>query len=156
MTSVMWRVRVAALWIFMAVSMSAYTLLAILEPGVLDDVMKGQVGEMEITEGMLFFLAVFWIVPLTMAVLTLILRKPLAKATNLGVGVLAAAMWAWDFVEHLAAGEASFGTSMLAAGMVLAGLGVLWHAWRWPGADRAELPFDELTRTSGERVPASR
>ena len=82
MTSVLWRMRVAVLWIFVAVSMSAHILLALTMPGMLDDLMEGRIGEMEITGGVITFFAVFWIVPLTMAFLTLTLRDSLGKATG--------------------------------------------------------------------------
>ena len=66
-----WRIRIAVLWVFIAVGMSASMFLALVTPGNLAEVMEGGFGDMEFTAGALMFMSLFWLVPLIMAFFTL-------------------------------------------------------------------------------------
>lgn len=89
MESLLWRIRVAVLWVIVAVGMSAGTLLGLASPGTLGEVTAGRVGDMEITSGLLILFALFWLVPFAMAFLTLVLRDPVInRYANAGVGVV--------------------------------------------------------------------
>jgi hypothetical protein len=130
-----WRMRIAVLWVCFAVSMSAAILLVLAAPGNLDQIMEGSFGDMEFTAGTLMFMALFWLVPLIMAFLTMVLRDGVNRYANAGMGVVLTAMWAWDLVEHLvSAGEEFSGETLVVVAMVVAGLTILWHAWKWPAA----------------------
>lgn len=64
-----WKTRIAVLWIFMAVAMSAHSVLYFMGPNAIEEI-EG----MHVSAGMLFFMAIFWWVPLVMAVLSLTLK----------------------------------------------------------------------------------
>ena len=51
------KVRLMSLWFFIAVSVSAHGILALMEPGALGQLIS---EEMNIGPGMLFFMALFW------------------------------------------------------------------------------------------------
>ena len=143
-----WRIRIAVLWVFFAVGMSAAMVLVLAAPGNLDQIMDGRFGDMELTAGALMFVALFWLVPLIMAFLTMVLRDRVNRYANAGMGVLLTAMWVWDLIEHLAtAGEEFGGESLVVVAMVVAGLTILWHAWKWP------MAHDEMVRRHRWRRP---
>ena len=74
---------------------------------------------------------VFTLLPLAMAFLTLALRDPINRYANAILGVLLAGSWAFDVVEHLGGGEISGGVVICGA-IAVAGLLIVWHAWKWP------------------------
>lgn len=132
MEALVWRIRTAVLWVFLAVGMSAIGVVGLVSPGMLEDVLEGRIEDEEITAGMLMLFALFWLVPLTMAFLTLALRDPVNRWTNAVVGVVVTGMWAWDLIEHLRGGEEFSGGPLVLVALVLAGLTLLWHVWKWP------------------------
>ena len=146
-----WRIRIAVLWVFIAVGMSASMFLALVTPGNLAEVMEGGFGDMEFTAGALMFMSLFWLVPLIMAFFTMVLRGRVNRFTNAGMGVLLTAMWVWDLVEHLASGEEFSGGPLVVVAMIVAGLTILWHAWKWPTVqeepDKPSLLVADDTRT---------
>ena len=136
-----WKVRLSVLWIALAVGMSAHMVLVVAEPGTIEELMEGRVEDMEITTGWLVFFALFWVVPLLMAFLTLVLRDPVNRFANAGVGLVMAAMWAWDLIAH-SVSEGFSGVALILAGMFAASVAILWHAWKWPKVE-AEQPLAE-------------
>ena len=48
------KIRISLLWLFMAVAMSAHSVLAFMEPGAIEEI-----GEMAIGPGMMLFMALF-------------------------------------------------------------------------------------------------
>jgi hypothetical protein len=52
------RIKISVLWIFMAVAMSAHSVLAFMEPGVWEELEAMQMGA-----GMFLFMALFWLIP---------------------------------------------------------------------------------------------
>jgi hypothetical protein len=153
--TMLWRTRIAVLWIFLAVGMSASLLLWLASPGALGELMEGRAGEEEITTAMMIFVTLFWLVPLTMAFLTLVLRDPVNRYANAGVSVVATGMWIWDVIEHLA-GEGFSAATVVTAAMILAGLGILWHAWKWPEERAEKQPGEAVSSIPAERVSAVR
>lgn len=152
----LWRARIAVLWIAVAVGMSAHVLLVLAMPGTLGEVMQGRVGEEELTVGMLVFMALFWVVPLTMAFLALVLRDPVNRYANAGVGVVATGMWAWDVIGHLVAGE-GFGALFLAgAALVVASVAIVWHAWKLPTVSHDKKLAEETTSIPAATVSTPR
>jgi hypothetical protein len=130
---IVWKLRVSMLWIFLGVGQLAAILAAVLVPDVLSEVIAtGQFGGMTVDNNLwAFFMIVFTLLPLAMAFLTLALRDPVNRYANAILGVLIAVSWAFDVVEHLAGGEISAGV-VICATMAIAGLLIVWHAWRWP------------------------
>ena len=66
------RIKIAVLWLFMAVAYAAHMALSIFEPGVIELILD---GEIRLTEGEFIFSVLFaWLIPMTMAFLSLILK----------------------------------------------------------------------------------
>lgn len=146
MQHLQWRVRVSTLWVVLAVGMSAHTLMALFEPGIIEDLMEGSVEGADITTGFLVFVSLFWIVPLLMAFLGLVLRGRVNRVLNAAAGLVVTVMWAWELIELLSGGFGAI--ALVVGGMVAAGLAIIWHAWRWPESEGH-------LRLSEERAPVS-
>ena len=81
------RVRISMLWLFMAVAMSAHMVLSFFEPGVVELILSGGFAEYQSKEIFLFY-ALFWLIPLTMAFLSVTLKDSTTRQANIVVGTV--------------------------------------------------------------------
>ena len=132
-----WKSRIAFLWLVLAVGMSARMILAMMEPGVLTQAVAGKLpnGE-EITTTVTLMFALFWLIPLIMGFLTLATKETFSRPANAIVGLLASVVWFTDYFE----GHEFGGGSLVLAALVIAGLLIVWHAWKWPQAGSSPTP----------------
>jgi hypothetical protein len=86
---------------------------------------------MQVGVGMLVFMALFWLVPLIMAVLTVTLYDSANRWTNLILGIVFTLFNIYHLVEHLTTALAIHQILILASTIVVAAL-VVWHVWKWP------------------------
>ncbi|VUT25896.1 MAG: hypothetical protein MOIL_01291 [Candidatus Methanolliviera sp. GoM_oil] len=119
------KTRILVLWIWMAVAMSAHSVLSFMEPGVLE-----QIVEMEMGSGMLFFSALFWIIPLIMAFLTVTLKASADRWANMIMGGLFTLMNIFHLAEHLA--QPSAHQIMIIGSTVVATALIFVYALKWP------------------------
>ena len=120
-----WKIRISVLWIFMAVAMSAHGVLAFMEPGAME-----QIGEMQMGAGMHLFMALFWWVPLVMAVLSVTLKDLANRWTNMILGIVFTALNIFHLIEHLA--QPSAHQILIIGSTVVVTALIFWHALKWP------------------------
>ena len=113
-------------------------LLSFLEPGAIDDIMAGEIWGEEISDGFLSFLALLWIVPLTMAFLAMTLKDGVNRWVNGIVGVVVAIFGVVDKVQELSKGEVSPAYYLVGVMMFVAAVLIVWYAWRWPKAGESQ------------------
>ena len=124
-----WKIKIAILWVFVAVSFSALTMLALLMPGGIEQIMAGETGEFgPITEGVLFFFAIFWLIPLTMAFLSLTLKNSANRWTNIIVCLVWAAIGIFDVGDALNRGWLT--VSLVSFSKTVASALIIWYAWK--------------------------
>jgi len=119
------KIRISVLWIFMAVAMSAHSVLSFMEREVVE-----QMWEMEMGPGMMLFMAIFCWVPLVMAVLSVTLKDLANRWANRILGIVFTILSIFHLTEHVAHPSAH---QLLIVGstVVVAGL-IVWYAFRWP------------------------
>jgi len=123
-----WRMRIAVLWLFMAIAMSVHSIISFMEPGMIEELMTGEAEGMALTPRMLIFMELFWLIPLWMAFVTVILRGSSNRWVNFVLGIVFTLLNIWHFIEHLASP-----TQLLIVGSTLAvGVLIAWYAWKWP------------------------
>jgi hypothetical protein len=120
-----WKIRISVLWIFMAVAMSAHGVLAFMEPGAME-----QIGEMQMGAGMLLFMALFWWVPLVMAVLSVTLKDLANRWANIILGIVFTALNIFHLIEHLT--DPSAHQILIIGSTVVVTALIFWHALKWP------------------------
>jgi len=119
------KVRIAVLWLFMAVAMSAHSVLAFMEKEMVE-----QVWEMEMGPGMMLFMAIFWWVPLVMAFLSVTLKDSANRWANMILGIVFTGLNIFHLTEHLAAGAVH--QILIVGSTVVVTALIAWYAWRWP------------------------
>ena len=125
--------RIAVLWIFMAVAMSAHMELSLLEPGVIE-----QIASTQIDEGMFLFMALFWLIPLTMAFLSVTLKDVANRRANISVGVVAVALNFFHSLYELVVQpsihmvQPSLHQLLIDGSTIVVTALIVWYAWKWP------------------------
>jgi len=126
-----WKTRIAVLWIIEAVGMSSYMFLSFMESGKIEGIMAGEIGGMQISEGVLFFFAIFWFIPWILAFLSLTLKDSANRWTNFVLGILWAIGLAYGLIESAIEGESAAILVGYFLGIVAAAL-IAWYAWKLP------------------------
>jgi hypothetical protein len=127
--------RIAVLWIFMAGAMSAHMELSLLEPGVIEQITSGKT---QISEGMFLFMALFWLIPLTMAFLSLTLKDLANRRANITMGIVATALNIFHLLYELMVQpsihmiQPSLHQLLIDGSTVVVTALVVWYAWKWP------------------------
>ena len=78
------KIKLAVFWLFIAVTMSANTILYLIVPGVIDEIRAGEIVGMQAGAELILGMAVayYW-VPLVMAVLSLTLKDKANRLANI-------------------------------------------------------------------------
>jgi hypothetical protein len=126
------KVRLSVLWICLAVAMSASMLLALLGPGVIDEIMEGQMEGWQITAGLLSFFTLFWLIPLAMAFLSVTLRDNADRWANLVAGIVFTVFYIGHLLGHLMQGQLALNHLILGLAQIVLAALICWYAWRWP------------------------
>ena len=132
MTELMWKLRVAVLWIFLGVVGAFGAALLLYEPGTVRDMMRGEIQGAALGTAQVQ-LATQVLVPLGMAFITVAVSDYRANRTVNGVlGVLYAASALIALV--LFSDPLAFGGVLAFIGVTLSlvSLLLLWHVWKWP------------------------
>jgi len=127
-----WKVRISVLWLFYAVAMSASAVLDFMEPGVIEEIMAGEIRGMQISAGFLLFASLFWLILLIMAFLSLILKDSANRWTNIILGIVFAVFHIVNLIGHVAKGELPPAHLLLDVSMIVVPALIAWHAWKWP------------------------
>jgi len=110
----------------MAVAMSAHSILAFMDPAAMEEL-----GEMQMSAGMFVFMALFWLIPLIMAFLSLTLKDSASRWANIVLGIVFTLLNIWHLVEHLTTALAVHQILIIASTVVVTAL-IAWYAWKWP------------------------
>ena len=93
------------LWIFIAVLMSASMIIYLWGPGALQGIMTGEMEGMKITTGFSLFMALFWLIPLIMAFLSVTLKGLTNRRTNLTLGIIFLVFYIVHLMGHIVQGD---------------------------------------------------
>jgi uncharacterized membrane protein len=125
-----WKIKISVLWLFAAVAFLSYSILQIMEPGTLEQVMAEKVEFLTITPTVILMFAVVMLVPLVMAFLSLILNNPVNRVANIIVGVVYAVQWFGDFVNDVEMSKLSAGRTLVTFSTIVAFALIVWYAWK--------------------------
>ena len=94
----------------------------------------GGTWEMQIGAGMFVFVALFWLIPLIMAFLSLILKDSTNRWANIVLGIVFTLLNIWHLIMHLAepSVEPSVHQILVIGSTVVVAALIAWYAWKWP------------------------
>jgi len=119
-----WKIKVSVLWLFMTLAALVMTILMLMEPGVLEGIMAGEILGMQITPEILLVAAIERLVPLVMAFLSLTLKDAINRWANIIVGIVYTVL---NLVSAI--GASPQGILMWVSAAVATAL-IVWYAWK--------------------------
>jgi hypothetical protein len=136
METLRWKTRIAVLWVLMAVCISAHSILVGVDPAA----MKRMAEEAAVAgPGMWVFLALFWLVPLWMAFVTMTVKSSCNRWANFVLGIIFTVLNIFHFFECgvplMKTGPLTEPTAhhiLLVGSTVVATALIAWYAWKWP------------------------
>ncbi len=125
------KIKLAVFWLFIAVTMSANTILYFVVPGVLDEIRGGIIVGMQAGAGLILGMAIvyFW-VPLVMAVLSVTLTDRVNRFANIILGAFYAAFILFELSMNLTTVAYPYAILMDVSVFAVAAL-IAVHAWKW-------------------------
>jgi len=122
------RIKLSALWITLMLFYIYADILGFYTPGIIESVVAGEIGGVQITEGFLFMMAIWMAIPSVMVFLSLTLKVNVNRWVNILVGILSIiALAATFFVGEF---SARYTFQAILEGVLIAS--IVWQAWRWP------------------------
>ena len=132
METLLLKIRIAVLWIFLAVAMSATRILYFMTPGVIDEIISGMTEGMQITTGLLLFFSLLWLIPLVMAFLSVTLKDVANRKANIILGIIFTVFYIGHLFMHLMKGQLPLDHLVMCILMIILPALIFWYAWKWP------------------------
>ena len=121
-----WKIKISVLWLFSAVAFLAHQILALLEPGVIEQIISGEMEGMKIGTELILLFAILFLVPLIMAFLSLTLKDSINRWANIIVGAFFAVL----FIGVIASVAKLSGETLMTFSTVVALALIVWYAWK--------------------------
>ena len=133
MESLTYKIKISVLWISFAVSTSAAMILWFVEPGIIKQIMTtGEMITEKLSEGNLIFFALYWLIPLSMAFLTQILKYSLNRWLNFVLGLVFAIFTIYYFISHLIQGWFTVANFLILIFSFVITVLIVWYSWKLP------------------------
>ena len=121
------KIKLAVLWLFVGIGIIAQVVLNILKPGALVQLMAGNFEGMIITQEVMLFWAVMFLLPLVIAILSLTLKDSINRWVNIIVGIFFVILCLIGFVEYRADAYAI----LILTTRIIVAASITWFAWKW-------------------------
>lgn len=139
MDALLFRTRVTALWLAVAIAATASFLLYLYMPGALEELLAGEMEGETLTDANTYLFAAFVVIPLVMAVVALLVGDRANRIASLIVGAALGLISAFVVVSHVL--EDGFNVHVLMAALGGAGAlliaGLCMAGLRHPALDAA-------------------
>ena len=125
------KIKLAIFWLFIAIAMSANTILYFVMPGVIDEIRSGVIVGMQAGTELILGMAIayFW-VPLVMAVLSVTLNDKANRWANIVLGAFYAAFILFELTMNVTTVAYPYAILMDISVCAVATL-IVVHAWKW-------------------------
>jgi hypothetical protein len=125
------KIKLAVFWLFIAIAMSANTMLYLIVPGVIDEIRAGEIVGMQAGDELILGMAIayYWI-PLVMAVFSLTLKDKANRWANIILGVFYAVFILFELTMNVTTVAYPYAILMDVSVFAVASL-IAWYAWKW-------------------------
>jgi hypothetical protein len=125
------KLKLSALWVTLMLFYIYADILGFYTPGTIENVVSGEIGGVQITDGFLFIMAIWMAVPSVMVFLSLALKANVNRWVNIIAAITSILMLGATFFVGEFSVRYTFQAVVEGVLMVL----ILWYAWRWPIKD---------------------
>ena len=125
------KIKLAVFWLFIAVTMSANTILYLIVPGVIDEIRAGEIVGMQAGAELILGMAIayYW-VPLVLAILSLTLKDRINRWVNIILGAFYAIFILFELTMNVTTVAYPYAILMDVSVFVVASL-IVWYAFKW-------------------------
>ena len=127
------KAKLSALWFFLAVGTIASPLVfAIWMPGVIEQIITGEVYGEVLSEGLMAIGILFSLIPMIMALLPLYLKDKANRWANFIVGIVFVffgILGVYDSIQSIPSLIIMEFPKLVVAALIV------WHAWKWPKSE---------------------
>ena len=129
-----WKTRLSVIWVVMAVGYTAGWLLMFMMPGIMEQMMVGEMpAGKPLSEGRMAIYALFWLIPIVMAVLCLSLKDSPNRWLNFVLGIIFGVFFIYEIASRSIEGdEVSIAIWLIFIAAIIFSALVAWFAWKWP------------------------
>jgi len=124
------KLKISILWIVSSLIGLSSGLLSFMEPGMITDLMDGEVAGMQITNEFLLVFAVMVLITVFMPFLTITLKDRMNRWINIILGIFFTAFSIIDLKDYITK-QSGYAILLTIAGMVTTAL-IVWYAYKWP------------------------
>jgi Sec-independent protein secretion pathway component TatC len=130
------KVKLSTLWIFGMFNMVFADIVGFMNPGALENIMKGTVG-LEITQELLLVFSIVLEIPIAMIFLSRVLKYGANRWANIIAGVIM-------ILFVIGGGSIYLSYIFFATVEVICISLIIWYAWKWPNSEvLAQSQFGE-------------
>ncbi len=123
------KIKLSVLWLFGEVTLLTFLVLELLEQGVIQGIIAGDMKGLPLGSETLLFYAVSLLIPLVMAFLSLTLKDSMNRWANIVLGVFFTGLYLSDLIAHLVNPYAH--AILMGSAAVVAQVLIVWYAWKW-------------------------
>jgi len=125
------KIKLSVLWVTLMLFYIYADILGFYTPGVIEKVVSGEIGGIQITEIFLLAMAVWMAIPSVMVFLSLTLKANANRLLNIIAGFVSIITLGTTFFVGEFSARYTF--QAIAEGMLI--VWIVWHAWKWPKRD---------------------
>jgi hypothetical protein len=120
-------VKISVLWVAVMLSSLMGDVLRFYEPGIIEQIIAGEVEGMQQTHKGLLLSAIFMVIPIGMVVMSLMLSYPLNRWANIIFSIF---FFVFTLIWLLVKPPPAYKIFLGSAGLVFNAL-IVWYAWKW-------------------------
>jgi hypothetical protein len=123
-----WKLKIAVLWLIKEATILVSMVLSLYDPSVMEHIIAGELGGMQVTPELLLTFTIILLVPLVMSFLSLILKDSLNRWTNIIVGIIFTVLELTGITDVLT-NPSAYVIVMFVALVAVPAL-IVWYAWK--------------------------
>ena len=143
METLRWKTRIVVLWLIAAEAYSAHMIMVTIDPVSMKKMLEWGA---KIDAGGWLFGAIYWLIPLWMAFVTIAVKGSSNRWANFVLGIVVTILGIYHFfmcgvplVNPVLFSEPTVHHSLLLGTAVVATALISWYAWKWPKQKKREL-----------------
>jgi len=127
------KARLSVLWLTMAIGTAVAGLFMIMKPGGMEEIMAGEMGNLQINETSMVIYALFFIIPMVVAILSLTIDGAANRWLSFVLGIIWGLWFVYDITGYVIGGETlSIAMLLIMAGGLVISAYIAYFAWKLP------------------------
>ena len=124
------KIKLTTSWLFIAISMTANTILYFTVPGIIDEVMTGKIVGMQTIPELILVMAIayFWI-PLVLALLSVTLKDKINYWINIIFGTFYAVFVLFELIMNVTTVAYPY-VILLDSSVIIVAIMIVWYSWK--------------------------